>query len=189
MKNQVIRNAYVIEILWHCNVVEPVIKDVIVTEEYHVLHFMLHATSIRISLKTLVRIFIQLYEDKWSLWILFPYAFEIFIGIVTCFENFDLHRYFFHFKASIIVSEIKIFQYNMDFHDTWSGRGKGMQMSTFYKSIFAQDYNRIPYPLRSFTRKRSNGSNDSYWYRIPRDAAKGWSVRRKRRGWGKGLSL
>ena len=40
MKNQVIRNAYVIEILWHCNVVEPVIKDVIVTEEYHVLHFM-----------------------------------------------------------------------------------------------------------------------------------------------------
>jgi len=41
MKNQVIRNAYVIEILWHCNVVEPVIKDVIVTEEYHVLHFML----------------------------------------------------------------------------------------------------------------------------------------------------
>jgi len=40
MKNQVIRNAYIIEILWHCNVVEPVIKDVIVTEEYHVLHFM-----------------------------------------------------------------------------------------------------------------------------------------------------
>lgn len=42
MKNQVIWNEYVIEILWHCNVVEPVIKDVIVTEEYHVLHFMLH---------------------------------------------------------------------------------------------------------------------------------------------------
>jgi len=47
-KNQVIRNAYVIEILWHCNVVEQVIKDVIVTEEHYVLHFVM---SICLSLK------------------------------------------------------------------------------------------------------------------------------------------
>lgn len=53
MKNQVIRNEYVIEILWHCNVVEPVIKDVIVTEEYHVLHFMLYQWSLSRFLESL----------------------------------------------------------------------------------------------------------------------------------------
>lgn len=98
MKNQVIRNAYVIEILWHCNVVEPVIKDVIVTEEYHVLHFMLHRWPLSWFLKSLIEYSIIQFIRPFEI---ISYNFDWKVNFLL--RNIYRQLLLFYIKASIMI--------------------------------------------------------------------------------------